>query len=493
MEIGDTMAELGRVTADLVQGDESRVAVVGGVLHALGHHCAGHLLEAHAQLVGGVAQARQQRRDGRVEIGTCGRDRVDGGVEVLQTAGHVGPVYGERDHQLPQRFRGVEVGDESREARDLGLQDRGGDEPLAGHRPVQLGERVLGRRVDEQPAHLAQRVVAGRAVDRPLRRQHLAGLEDLLHRAPGPVTGPLTQPLHVTDRVGQPVRMVDAQPVDTVVAHPPGDLVVRGVEDGRVLDAQPGQRRHREEAAVVLVGVGAAEADQAVVLALGDLRRGALAGAVGDREAVLVVTQLAVLQRELRRRELVAEHRQQDRRTRPLDVEPRRVLRITAVLQDVPPGRVLGRCRDPGVVGDDVDDHPQPAGAGRGEQAGPAVGAAPRRVDGVEGDHVVAVVGTLGRRQDGRQVGGARSQRGHVVTHVRRRVQVEGRPDLQPVRRGRDHESALRRMTRARAPIGTDMPDASTVVTSSTPLKVSTRISHASPYSADGSVKSISS
>jgi hypothetical protein len=50
METVHSHPEGSRIAAHLVERDEPVEAVVGRVLHALGHHGAGELLEAHGQL-----------------------------------------------------------------------------------------------------------------------------------------------------------------------------------------------------------------------------------------------------------------------------------------------------------------------------------------------------------------------------------------------------------------------------------------------------------
>src|SRR5512140_3739636 len=119
--------------------------------------------------------------------------------------------------------------------------------------------------------------------------------------------------------------MIDAEARHAVLADPPQDLPVRGVEDRRILDAYAGQAAYREEPSVALVHIRASPADQFVVLPLVD-GPGAFArtrpGARCDREPVLVVAQLTIDHAQGRKRLLiVAEDRQPDATACPIDVE----------------------------------------------------------------------------------------------------------------------------------------------------------------------------
>ena len=87
------------------------------------------------------------------------------------------------------------------------------DLPIPGQPLVELGERGLGVRIDEDAVDLAHGVVAGGAGDRPVGGQVFAGLQDLLHGDPL-VRSDRAQPLQVLRRVDQPVRVVDPQPGD---------------------------------------------------------------------------------------------------------------------------------------------------------------------------------------------------------------------------------------------------------------------------------------
>ncbi len=88
----------------------------------------------------------------------------------------------------------------------------------------------------------------------------------------------------------------------------------------------------------------------------------------------------------------------------PVDVEVRRVRRVAAVLQHVPPPLVLLWLLDADVVGDDVDDQTHATRPRRLREPGQPLGAAQlRRHGGGVGD-VVTVCGAAHRGQDRGQV-----------------------------------------------------------------------------------------
>ena len=118
---------------------------------------------------------------------------------------------------------------------------------LARRLRVPARQRLLAGRIDEERRHVVRELVAGRALDRPVA-QPLARLEDLLD--PDVLDAFVAQPLEVAARVGEPVGVVDAQPVDEPLAHELEHLVLRQLEDLGVLDAHAGELVDREEAAV---------------------------------------------------------------------------------------------------------------------------------------------------------------------------------------------------------------------------------------------------
>ncbi|MPM93541.1 hypothetical protein SDC9_140680 [bioreactor metagenome] len=268
----------------------------------------------------------------------------------------------------------------------------------------------------------------------------LAALEDLLPDDPG-VRRQLAQPDEVAARVAQPVGVVHPQAVDLSVGDPPGDPGVGGGEHRRVLLTQPGQGGDGEEPPVGDLGVAAAPGDQPVVLPAVDGRGRVtrLPGALGDRVAVAEVVQLHPV-RGLDQGEVLvavlAEHRQQDRVTTPVDVVPGGVRGVPALLEHAPPARVLGGLGDPQVIGDDVDDDPDAGRVGRLDEFGPGLFAAPLVVDPGRVDAVVAVLGA-GRRGEHRgEVERAHPQVTQVAHHRGGIAQGVLPGDLQSVGRG---------------------------------------------------------
>src|SRR5258705_440175 len=98
----------------------------------------------------------------------------------------------------------------------LGARHLGPVGRFTGELGVELGQRLLALRVDEEPGHAVQEVVAGGAVDRPGVAQRLARLEDLLDGDPRLRPG-LAQPIQVGLGVAKAVGMVDAEPVQRAV------------------------------------------------------------------------------------------------------------------------------------------------------------------------------------------------------------------------------------------------------------------------------------
>ncbi len=491
VEGGDRQAEASRIAADLVERRQPQVAVERRVLDALGHDRPAGLLEAGHELLGvgparslgehepaddldlgGPPGQRAQRRvDGRLHV-------LAGGVVGRSGRREVGPVDAEGgqhlDERLPQRAPGrvpqrhVGAAHPQRQLGqpvDLGREHLGEHQPLgprhdvlvglgrAGQRLPQVGQRPLAGRVDEDPEHVVEHVVAGRAGAQPLLGQLLPGLEDLLDHDPA-VVGALGELLEVAARVGQTVGVVDPQAVE----HPGADLLedqlVRRGEDGGLLHAHAGQRRHVEEAAVVELLAGHAPQAEPVVLALEGRQHVAVdPGAGRDRHLVVVVAdpvleQLQVPERLAERR---PEHRHQDLAgvvgAVPLHVEPVGVRRLAAQLQQRPPGGVLRlRLADRHVVRDDVEHDPEtgpPAGRDHAvERRLPAELGVQRPVV-----HDVVAVRRPGRGlQVGRAVEVRHAEVGQVGDDRRRVVEAEAGVRVRPTGvRGRAQLDAVGR------------------------------------------------
>ncbi len=112
---------------------------------------------------------------------------------------------------------------------------------------VERGEGGLPGRIHEQRRRVVQELVPHRPLDRPVA-QRLARIEDLLH--PDPLHALGAQPAQVAGRVGEPVRVVHAQPVHEPLAHQAQRQPVRLGEHLRVLLPHAGQVVDVEEAPV---------------------------------------------------------------------------------------------------------------------------------------------------------------------------------------------------------------------------------------------------
>ena len=324
----------------------------------------------------------------------------------------------------------------------------------------ELGEQPRAVRVDEHPADLAQRLVPGRAVDRPRHGQLLADAEDLLHQQPAVGPDRRAQPARVAAGVGQAVRVVHPQPVDLARLHPAQHLGVRGREHLRVLDADGRECRDVEEPPVGQLRCAALPRRQPVVLALVhllDADSPSSAGARCDREGVLVVAQLGAVVGErdssdehlllVRRVRLGAEDRQQDRARRPS--------RCRSTTRTASPGRGRGRPTTTGspvaivhadVVRHDVEQEPHAALARRRDEGAPPLVAAARAAGPGGVDDVVAVVAALTGCEQGRGVHRADPERVEVGHELRALLQRRRGGELDAVGRGRDHRTPSRRL-----------------------------------------------
>ena len=273
----------------------------------------------------------------------------------------------------------------------------------------QPGERSDAGGVDEESARLAQCVVSRGARHGQAGIQRLVDGEDLLDDDPCVRSGQFPKPGQIPCRIGQSVRMVDADPVDQVLGEPPSDLGMAGVEHGAVLLAQPRERGDREEPPVAACAI--APAGQLVVLPVVHFGAGAGAGARQDR--VLQVTEPqhgrvdSAFDNEVGHIVVRAQNGQHDSTVGvqvPVDIKVRRVLGIPAVGQHIPPPPVLPGHVDADVVGHDINDDAQPGCACRVRELLETV--CPAEFRGHRGGigDVVAVAGALARGEDRGQV-----------------------------------------------------------------------------------------
>ncbi|MCY1226900.1 hypothetical protein D9M72_391500 [compost metagenome] len=109
MELGRVEGELGGVGAHLRQCAQPGVAEERRVLHALGHHHAGGLLEPLCQRRAGVQQQRLQQFDGRSEVRPVPCGEAAGFPEDFLAVRQVGPIDGKGSDDLGDRV-GCEFG-----------------------------------------------------------------------------------------------------------------------------------------------------------------------------------------------------------------------------------------------------------------------------------------------------------------------------------------------------------------------------------------------
>ena len=156
----------------------------------------------------------------------------------------------------------------------------------------QLGQPRLSAPVHQHLVDQPEGVVSRGPVDGHGGFEHLGGREDLLHQQPPVLAGQPAEPPGVAHGIGETVGVVDPDAVDQILLAPAGHLGVGGVEDRRVLLAQPGQPGHGEEPPVAQERLP--PVDQPVVLAVVHLLRGPAPGAGGHREAMVVEVQLGL-------------------------------------------------------------------------------------------------------------------------------------------------------------------------------------------------------
>ncbi len=418
VEVGHAGAEDVGLAADLVQAGQREPPVERRVLHTLGHDGTARLLEADDGLRRAVQHLADQRADGG-RAGLGGQFDDLGRLGGRRLAGHhVRPV----DRHGGEQFAhgdGV-AGGRPGQAVDLGAEEQVEHVRLRllHHRPVFGGlschvggkadQWLFSRRVHEEAVDAVEHLVAGGAVAGPVAGQAFGADEDLLDDRPG-AARTLAQPLEVAARIGQPVGVIDAQAVHQPFVEQPEDHLVGGEEHRRVLDPQPDQRRHVEEAPVAGPFT---PVDQAIVAGVG----------VG----VLVVAQHVAVDDRLG---VVAEHGQRDLPVAPVDVEPLGVRRGGTVLEHRPE---LGVHRVH-VVGHDVHHDAQIVG---GELLGhlPEPGGPAELLPdpGVVGD--IVAVPRLGRGlEDRRQVDVAHAQVAQVAGDLGHLGETEVGGELQPV------------------------------------------------------------
>ncbi len=288
--------------------------------------------------------------------------------------------------------------------------------------------------------------------------------------------------VEVAAGVCETVGVVDAQTVHESLAQPPQDLDVRRVEHLGHLHAHPRERGHREEPPVVQslripppvlpppVLAGEHVAHDRGIRGLLLWRR-----PLGQRQHEVVVARrpegrarpgircpgIRRRHRDFTGREHLVEVAAQDGQhdppvaELPVDVERGGVWRRLPAQQHVPPPRVLRRIGHALMVRHDVDEDAETRRPGRVDEPGQRRLSPARIVDARRVDDVVAVRGARGRLQDRRHVRPVDPERGEVVGHGCRGIQIELRPHLQAIRRagaGRRGHEGLSGAARRSAP-----------------------------------------
>ena len=167
--------------------------------------------EQRARRRGARRRAGRDRR--AVGVLDAPRPRLDVGAVDRQRRQRVGDAV---DRRAASRRRG----DLAREGRRRLLELRARARPRRTASPCAAAGRVerrLARRVDEQRGGVVEELVADRALDRPVAQRPRRGAgSSRPRRARAPASRSRAQ---VAGRVGEPVGVVDAQPVDDAVAR----------------------------------------------------------------------------------------------------------------------------------------------------------------------------------------------------------------------------------------------------------------------------------
>ena len=345
----------------------------------------------------------------------------------------------------------MQLGGERRVHDQITARDRclGEARALAGEALVDAVEVAFRRLVDVDAGEEIGVAVAGRAVHRPVRGQVLVLRQDLLHHDPR-AHERLVQALEVFARIGEAVRVVDAQPIDAAALCQAADQRMRRLEHRAVLDAHAGEVRDLEEAPVVDLVGGHAPVGEPIVLLLEQavqrervFHRARLERARAlrvERKAVIEVAHAPaaalVLELELARFQrfavVLAQHRQQQLAARPVDVEVARVGRCPALFQHVEPPRVV-RVQHAHVVRHEVGHETHAVLAQRFDQLAQLRFGADLRIDRVVVDEVIAVHAARPRFQERRRVQVADAQAREVGNQPNGIRETEALVELQPV------------------------------------------------------------
>ncbi len=327
---------------------------------------------------------------------------------------------------------------------------------------VESGE---ARRVVEESGDAQQCVVTGGAGAGEGLGELLVGFENLLDDDPSAIRR-VVQILHVVPRVGEAVDVVDAEALDQPLVVQIQQEAMRCLEHGRILDPNSSERVDVEEATVVEFLGADLPVRQAVPLVVEEFGDVHVLCAGTDREDLIEVDDDGLLRFPVGAwhrasldgdvagghflADLVAEHRHQDRLVGgEVHVEPVRKLGIGAVAHDLPQGVVVPqRSRHGHVVGDDVDDQPEPMLFGCLRETAEPVDSTHLLGDAVVVDDVVAVRRAGGRLQDGGAEDVRDTQRSDVWHLGCGVIEGEGGIELETVGRSRSNHGG--HITRSR-------------------------------------------
>ena len=106
-------------------------------------------------------------------------------------------------------------------------------------------------RVDEDAVEIVEVVVAGRAGDRPARRQGLVARENLLGEDVEIAAAEILQHREIARRVEEAVRVIDSHRLHAAVPQQLRQQLVGRGKDLRILDAQPRELVDVKKAPVV--------------------------------------------------------------------------------------------------------------------------------------------------------------------------------------------------------------------------------------------------
>src|SRR5512132_770184 len=213
MEIFQGNAEHARIATHLIERDEARIPVVGGVLDTLGHGSATQLLHPQRKIVTMIMEPRAQLVKDAGQLGTtlgsC-RERVSKisnpfrkvGAVNLESNRHFGKrcarMSNFRNQGCHSPYLGWKQGLHHQTlARHYVISDRS---PVPGQPLIEGCEIPLMIMIDEDAVDLAHGVISGSPGNWPRLGQFFSRLKDLLDSYPL-LGGKRSQPVQVSERI----------------------------------------------------------------------------------------------------------------------------------------------------------------------------------------------------------------------------------------------------------------------------------------------------